>query len=78
MTKYSNLENMGEVFAEELFADGQFADIEDNEIFYRKLVNKLAESYNFGLQESVNEVQEAIDSIKSLKVKRNKTIEGRI
>jgi hypothetical protein len=69
MTKYSNLENMGEVFTEELFADGQFADIKDNEIFYRKLVNKLAESYNFGLQENINQVQEAIDAISSLKVK---------
>jgi hypothetical protein len=69
MTKYSNLENMGEVFAEELFADGQFADIKDNEIFYRKLVNKLAESYNFGLIEAQSEILEALDAIKSLKVK---------
>lgn len=69
MAKYSNLENMGEVLAEELFADGQFEDIKDNEIFYRKLVNKLTESYNFGLTESISELQEAMDAIKSLEVK---------
>lgn len=69
MAKYSNVENMGEVFAEEIFANGQFEDIKSNEIFYRKLVNKLSESYNFAITESLSEIQEAMDAIKSLVVK---------
>lgn len=71
MTKYQNVENMGEVFAEELFSDINNETLRNNEILYRKIVKKLTEAYNFGLTESMSELQEAMDAIKSLNVKQN-------
>lgn len=69
MSKYKDLENIGQVFAQELFDDIADENIKYNEIFYKKVVNKLAEAYNFGLTESMSELQEAMDAIKSLEAK---------
>lgn len=67
MNKYNNLENMGEVFAKELFADIDDETLKNNELLYKKIAKKLSEAYNFGLTEAINELQEAMNAIKSLK-----------
>jgi hypothetical protein len=67
--KYKDIEKMGDVFAQELFSDGQFETVRNNEILYRKIAKKLSEAYNFGLTEAMHELQEAMDAISSLKEK---------
>lgn len=70
MAKYDNVhENIGQIFVEELFADISNANITDDELFKKKLVNKFCECYNFGLLEASSELQEAMDAINSLKQK---------
>ena len=71
MAKYDNVhENIGEIFVAELFSTMDNEYITDNELFKKKLVNKFNEIYEFGLTEASSELQEAMDAINSLKVKK--------
>jgi hypothetical protein len=69
MAKYDGIEDMGLVFAEELFADINDDNLKNNEILYRKIAKKLTEAYNFGITEALSECQEAISAIESLRIK---------
>lgn len=70
MAKYDNIhENIGEIMVSELFATIDNENITCDELFKRKLVNKFVECYEFGLTESMAELQEAMDAINSLKQK---------
>jgi hypothetical protein len=68
--KYENIEDMGLVFAEELFSDINDENLRSNELLYRKIAKKLSEAYNFGITESQAELQEAMDAISSLKINK--------
>jgi len=62
MAKYDDVhENIGEIFVSELFSSIDNENIISDELFKRKLVNKFIEA--------INELQEAMDSINSLKTK---------
>lgn len=70
MAKYDNVhENVGQIFVEELFADIDNENVTGDELFKKKLINKFVECYEFGLTESLSELQDAMDAINSLKQK---------
>ena len=70
MAKYDGIkENIAEIMCEEMFADISDKYITENELFKAKLIKKFVEIYNFALIEAQVALQEAIDAIKSLKVK---------
>lgn len=70
MSKYDKLnENIGLIMVEELYASVQDTYITENELFKRKLINKMNELYNLAMDESLSEIKELMDAIKSLKVK---------
>jgi len=68
MGKYDGIENIGEIMVLELYATIEDKHITENELFRKKLVNKFCETYNLALQESIDEVQDSINAIKSLKI----------
>jgi hypothetical protein len=71
MAKYGNVhENIGEIMLSELFSVIDNENIPGDELFKKKLIKKFCECYNFGLLEASSELQEAMDSINSLKQKK--------
>lgn len=70
MAKYDGIkENIGQIMCEELYSDISDTYITDNELLKAKLIKKFNEIYNFALIEAQAELQDAMDAIKSLKVK---------
>lgn len=71
MAKYDNVhENIGQIFVDELYSSIENTSITRDELFKKKLINKFCECYDFGLTESLAELQEAMDAINSLKQKK--------
>jgi predicted XRE-type DNA-binding protein len=69
MVKYKDIENMGEVFAQELWDSIEDTNIKSNEILYKKITKKLSEAYNSGITEAQCELKDAMDAISALKCK---------
>ena len=70
MAKYDDVhENIGEIMVSEIFSTIENESITGDELFKKKLINKFVECYEFGLTESLAELQETMDAINSLKVK---------
>jgi len=70
MAKYDDVhENIGEIMVSEIFSTIENESITGDELFKKKLINKFVECYEFGLTESIGELQEAMDAINSLKQK---------